>query len=157
MGRSRAVLFWGFWFSLMPTTGACTPEPAREEPFDVIREFVDTLQKAHGNPSVSAHAYSLLWERARSNLDERARRASALSGRSIQPGEMIAPSWFTLRTPLNAPAETRVEGDWAEVLLQDAEPARIRLVREASHWRLALELPEPPPIRQRPNPDAPER
>lgn len=108
------------------------------------------MQKAHGNPDVAAKLYSLLWEPARDNLDERARRASALSGRTVAPGEMLVPSWFTFLAATE-PESERLEPPWAEVFFPKPEGgiARARLFLEHEHWKLALDLPALAPIRQR--------
>jgi hypothetical protein len=116
----------------------------------VARSFVDTMQKAHGAPETADKLYRMLWAPARKNLEERARRASALSGRTVTAGEMLVPSWFTFLGSLE-PEGQRVELPWAEVLFPRPEgPAtRTRLHFEDGHWKVALDLPELAPIRQR--------
>jgi len=92
----------------------------------------------------------LLWKPARDNLQERARRASALSGRELGAGEMIVPSWFALHVVPDR-TEVRIDGDWAEVTVISAsgESVQGRCIREAEGWKVALELPPLAPIRQR--------
>lgn len=127
----------------------CKSKPAPETPETIVRQFLDGMQKNHGDPKVANQVYNLLWQPARKNLEERARRASALSGRPVHPSEMIVPSWFTLRIT-DAPAKTRVEPPWAEVTFGDTPSApRARLFLEEGHYRVALELPALPPIRSR--------
>jgi hypothetical protein len=129
---------------------ACSSKPAPEQPIDVARAFIDTMQKAHGAPATADKLYRMLWAPARKNLEERARRASALSGRTVAPGEMLVPSWFTfLASP--EPEGQRLDLPWAEVLFPRSEglPTRTRLHFEDGHWKIALDLPELAPIRQR--------
>jgi hypothetical protein len=129
---------------------ACSRKPAPEQPIDVARAFVDTMQKAHGAPATADRLYQMLWAPARKNLEERARRASALSGRTVAPSEMLVPSWFTfLASP--EPEGQRLDPPWAEVLFPRPEGAqtRTRLHFEEGHWKVALDLPELAPIRQR--------
>jgi hypothetical protein len=128
----------------------CSRKPAPERPIDVARTFIDTMQKAHGDPEVAHRLYSMLWEPARDNLDERARRASALSGRTVAPGEMLVPSWFTFLASAE-PESEHLEPPWAEVFFPTPEggASRARLYLENGHWKLALDLPELAAIRQR--------
>ncbi|HSC86534.1 MAG TPA: hypothetical protein VLC09_04660 [Polyangiaceae bacterium] len=119
-------------------------------PAERLQEFVQIMSNVHGDPAQGARAVQLLWKPARDNLSERARRASALSGRTVTPGEMIAPSWFALHLVADR-YESRIDGDWAEVtsIARDGSRVKSRLVREDGVWRVALELPSPSPIRQR--------
>jgi hypothetical protein len=149
--RMRTRLAAACALALLGVTPACKSKPAPETPETVIREFLDAMQKNHGDPKVAEQIYRLLWQPARKNLEERARRASALSGRPVHPSEMIVPSWFTLRTT-DGPIRTRIEPPWAEVTFGDGPNAtRARLMLEEGHYRVALELPAPAPIRSRPN------
>lgn len=146
-GTGRLALF------LLPALlglAACREEPTPAGPADVLVDFIQTMQRVHGNPEMGAHAISLLWEPARKNLAERARRASALSGRKIEPGEMLAPSWFSLHLVPDQ-FETRLDGNWAEITTtsRDGRQVRTRAVLEKDNWRILLELPELPEIRQR--------
>jgi hypothetical protein len=135
-------------FSLLSL--ACSRKPAPEQPIDVARAFVETMQKAHGAPETADKLYRMLWAPARKNLEERARRASALSGRTVAPGEMLVPSWFTFLASAE-PEGQRLELPWAEVLFPRSSepPTRTRLHLEDGRWKVALDLPELPPIRQR--------
>jgi hypothetical protein len=87
---------------------------------------------------------------SRENLAERARRASALSGRQVTPGEMLAPSFFSMHL---SPASTEVHrtGESADVTIlgRDGRRVVVRSVLEEGHWKVALELPALSPIRQR--------
>lgn len=130
----------------------CEEERVVEGPEDVVRRLITVLQGVHGDAKSGEAAVALLWEPARQNLAERARRAAAASGYPVKPGEMLAPSWFSLQLVPRSYA-SRVDGDWAEVTVRGDDPAqgqfRIRCVREENAWRVALELPPLTPIRKR--------
>ncbi len=116
----------------------------------MVLELVNLFRRAHGDRAIADSAADLLWESGRSNLEERARRASALSGREISPGEIIVPSWFSPHFAVDG-TEVRYEGSWAEVELRGSagERAHVRCVNEEGSWKVALELPPLPPIRHR--------
>jgi hypothetical protein len=128
----------------------CEERPAPRGPDVVVQEFLRGLQSAHGHPEAGAKVVELLWKPARDNLTERAARASALSGRELAPGEMIAPSWLSLALPPDH-FEWRQDGDWAEVRVTaaDGRSMSTRCALEAGDWKVVLELPALPPIRQR--------
>jgi hypothetical protein len=98
----------------------CEERPAPRGPDVVVQEFLRGLRSAHGNPEAGAKVVELLWKPARDNLAERAARASALSGRELEPGEMIAPSWLSLAL-LPEQFEWRQDGAWAEVRVTAAD------------------------------------
>jgi hypothetical protein len=65
---------------------------------------------------------------------------------------MIAPSWLSFAL-LPDQVEWRRDGDWAEVRVSSADGRSMsaRCALEAGDWKVALELPSLPPIRQRPD------
>lgn len=128
----------------------CREERRQDGPGDAALQLVATLRQVHGDPAVGQRAVGLLARAARENLEERARRASALSGRTVLPGEMLVPSFFSMHlNPVSH--EERIEGDRAEVtfVARDGRRSVVRLVREETRWVVALELPPLSPIRQR--------
>jgi hypothetical protein len=129
---------------------ACQQETRERGPDDVVSELMSTLRRTHGDPLDGEAVVDLLWAPARANLKERARRASALSGRELSPGEMIVPSWFALHLSPER-IEARKDGDWAEVTVFGAaeESVQMRCVQEDGKWKVALELPPLAPIRHR--------
>ena len=140
------------FLALCLAQAGCEAEANDSTPERVVQEFMDRMQRVHGDSHAARLAYELLWADARRNLAERAKRASAVAGREIAPEEMIAPSHFSLAyTPKKL--TSRTDGDWAEVTVlgeSSATPPRtVKCVREDGHWRVVLELPLLPPIQRR--------
>jgi len=136
--------------SLLVLAEGCEPAPAQEAPGQVALEFVNAMRRVHGDVEAGKAVYNLMWQPARKNLEERARRASALSGRELHPGELVVPSWFALHLiPENY--DERIDGEWAQVTLVDAsgQSSIARLVLEEGKWKVALELPALTAIRSR--------
>ena len=146
--------FAGSLLALLLLPAGCEAEANDSTPERVVQEFIERMQRVHGDSHAARLAYELLWSDARRNLAERAKRASAVAGREIAPEEMIAPSHFSLAyRPKKFSA--RVDGDWAEVTVAGessaASPHVVKCVREDGHWRVVLELPPLPPIQRRPD------
>ena len=150
--RSAGLLLGAAWFC--STLLACEREAVDTRPEQVVEEFVQRMQRVHGDPKSARAAYELLWVEARRNLAERAKRASAVAGREVAPEEMLAPSRFSLKLTPKRFAAT-IDGDWAIVAVKgegpDAASHDIRCVREDGHWRVVLELPALSPIQHRPD------
>jgi len=132
----------------------CEGEANDTTPERVVQEFIERMQRVHGDQHAARLAYELLWADARRNLAERAKRASSVAGHEIAPEEMIAPSHFSLAYRPKK-FSSRVDGDWAEVTVtgesQSAAPHVIKCLREDGRWRVVLELPPLPPIQHRPD------
>ena len=143
----------GALLALSLTQVGCEAEAKDSTPERVVQEFMDRMQRVHGDPHSARLAYELLWVEARRNLAERAKRASAVAGREIAPEEMLAPSHFSLAyRPKKLSART--DGDWSEVTVTgevSTQPHTVKCVREDGHWRVVLELPLLPPIQRRPD------
>lgn len=152
--RSRRVAFWRAACLLAaPLAGlllGCEEEASDGEPDRVVAEFIQRMQRVHGERKSARAAYDLLWSDARLNLAERAKRASDVAGREIAPEEMLPPSRFSLRHKPRS-FGMRVDGDWAEVTVtgEDAAVDRVKCVREVGKWRVVLELPPLAPIERR--------
>jgi hypothetical protein len=146
---ARAALAFG---ALLTCSAACEPETSDDDPARTVEEFVLRMQRVHGDPRAARAAFDLLWAPARQNLAERAKRASAVSGRKVAAEEMLAPSRFFARyQPQRYRAE--VSGDWALVTLSgdgnDPQPHSVKCVREGGRWRVVMDLPPPQAIEKR--------
>lgn len=132
----------------------CSRRRPDATPESVVREWIDRMQRVHGSPEASRAAYALLSQAAKANLEERARRASAATGRKMEPEQMIVPSRFSLRF-VPRQLTSRIAGDTAIVEAVGADPevehASIRCVRENQAWRIDLQLPPLPPVERRPD------
>jgi len=151
--RHKRWLSVSLGFLLLAQVG-CEAEASDSNPERVVQEFMDRMQRVHGDAHAARLAYELLWADARRNLAERSKRASAVAGREIAPEEMIAPSHFSV-TYRPKKLTSRVDGDWAEVTVRGEASATqsnvVKCVREDGRWRVVLELPPLPPIQRRPD------
>jgi hypothetical protein len=130
---------------------ACNRQPEDLTPERVVESFLERMRSVHGDRERGRRAFELLWRSGRQNLEERARRATAASGRAVAPEEMLVPSRFSLRfEPRRMSSETR--GDWSRVtLLGDlpSEVAEVHCVREEGQWRVVVDLPSLSAIEKR--------
>jgi hypothetical protein len=132
-------------------TSACREQPEAPGPEEVVQEFIESMQRVHGDIERSRPAYELLSKNDRDNLAERARRASAVAGRTLAPEEMLAPSRFYLEFQ-PARWSSKSQGNYALVTAygQSADQRReIRCVKEDGGWKVLLDIPELPPIERR--------
>jgi hypothetical protein len=137
---------------LVAMTLACEPTPPNETPEGAVRELVERMQGFEGSAEDAKILFDLLSERARQNLEHRAERYSAASGKKIAPWAMIAPGRLTPRF-LPRAYSAQIVGKYAlvEVVgVTDDQRAQVPCVREDEAWRVDLALPELPPIDQRP-------
>jgi hypothetical protein len=153
LARRRVAEVAALWATALGTLG-CEDEPVDSTPEGVVKEFIDRASRVHGDPDRARAAYELLWSDAKQNLAERAKRASAVAGRTMGPEEMMSPSSFSLEFE---PKEYRanVQGGWATVVVRGDSPSeeeQVRCVREEGRWRIVLALPELVPIQRRPEP-----
>ena len=142
---------WVFALVFAGVFAGCEREAPDSTPERVVGEFIDRMQRVHGNPASARGAYDLLWSEAKLNLTERAKRASALSGRKVAPEEMLAPSRFSIEFRPKR-MTSRIDGDWAVVTItgEAAEPKKdVKCVKEDGNWRVVLEMPPVPPIQMR--------
>jgi|GEM_PF-386834 len=138
---------------------SCEPTAVDSRPELVVREFIERMNRVHGEPLAARAAYDLLWSEAKKNLSERAKRATAVLGKTVTPEEMLAPSRFSLNFKPKA-FRARIQDRWAIVTVTGevaaTQQAEVKCTEEASGWRVALELPMVSPIRKRANDAAPD-
>lgn len=118
-----------------------------------MEAWLERMSRIHGHPEDAAHAHELLAADAKKNLQERARRASAATGRKMTPESMLAPSRFSLRFNPRT-MRSRVAGDRAVVEVIGSNPqehAEVACVLEEGRWRVDLVLPPLPAIEKRPD------
>ena len=129
----------------------CAQHTEDGSPERAVQEFIDRMQRVHGDPQKAKAAYDLLAADARAKLAERAERASAAIGRVVRPEEMLAPSRFYLSFQPRS-WSSREGPTWAIVSVE-GESARehreIRCLREDSEWKVVLDLPDLPPVEHR--------
>jgi hypothetical protein len=148
--RCRRALAW--WLSLgLAAALACTQHSDEGSPERAVQEFIDRMERVHGDVQKSKAAYDLLAADARAKLDERAERASAAVGRVVRPEEMLAPSRFYLSFQPRTWSSREGPG-WAVVTVEgesSRERREIRCLREQGEWKVVLDLPELPPLGHR--------
>lgn len=134
---------------------SCARRADEDGPERAVQEFIDRMQRVHGDVQKSRAAYELLALEDQAKLTERAARASAAMGRVVQPEEMLAPSRFYLGfQPRSWSAEQGA--NWAVVTAEGESPRerkQIRCVRENERWRVLIDLPNLAPIEHRPAPE----
>lgn len=127
---------------LVALTG-CARESVRS-PEESVAAFVADLDRARVDPAARRAAYEHLSQRSRSALQDRASRASQVSGWALQPWEMIAPGRIRWRIRFDRSLlRARVSGDRAVVTARGLSGgvADVPLVREGERWRVDLDLP----------------
>jgi hypothetical protein len=130
---------------------ACREQPEAPGPEEAVQEFVDNMQRVHGDIERARSAYALLSRADRDNLADRARRASAVAGRTLAPEEMLAPSRFYLEFQ-PARWSSKDSGNYSVVTAYGQSPEQrrtIRCVKEADGWKVLLDIPALAPIERR--------
>jgi hypothetical protein len=131
---------------------ACSRKPPDATPEGTVRDLLDRIGRVDGDPAQARAVYELLSQRTQNNLIERARRASAASGREIPPEDMLAPARFSLRFEPRR-MQARISDDRAVVDVVGIDPetdrAEVPCILEAGHWRIEMPLPALPPTEHR--------
>lgn len=154
-GPQRRPRPWGrrAWLAagLFAISSACAQRSEEDSPERVAQEFIDRMQRVHGDPQKSKAAFDLLAAEARANLTERAERASAAVGRVVKPEEMLAPSRFYLSFQPRSWSTEQGAG-WAVVTAvgeSSSEQKQIRCLRENGEWKVVVDLPDVAPVEHR--------
>ena len=140
---ARALAFaFAFAFALLGT--ACSRAAPDATPEGAVRLFVEKMETGAEDPRAMRDAYGLLGPHARSNLKERADRASKGQGRRYEPFEMLAEGRFGLKfRPKSMIAKIDGEDAFVEVRGDGPEErATVHCTREALAWRVEPELPD---------------
>ena len=121
-----------------------TPERA-------VAAFIERMESVHGDSDKGRAALLLLSQKGRTNLEQRAERASAAAGRKLGAEEMLTPSRFEMNFHPKA-YRSEISGEYARVFISGESPgeqAEAHCVRENGNWRVIVDFPELPTIRHR--------
>jgi hypothetical protein len=125
---------------------ACSHPPRDATPEGTVRMFIDEMESSGDDVTAMKRVYDLLGPSSRANLGERARRASQLQGRRVEPWDMLAPGLFGVAFRPKAMRST-VVGDRATVDVFGEDPqgehASVSCAREVGGWRVEAGFPEP--------------
>jgi len=145
-GRGPLVL------ALALIAAGCSRAAPDATPDGAVRAWLDDMEGSLGDPKEAREAYRLLGPAARSNLEERAERASQMQGRRTEPYELFAAGRFGLKFRPQSMKAT-VSGDRATVEVtgdpRALEHATVECVREGGGWRVEPELPPLAPLSRR--------
>lgn len=137
---------------LLLTASACGRRPPNATPDGAVRELVERLLRAQGDPTDARAAFDLLSKRAQENLTARAQRYSAATGKAIPPEAMLVPARFITRfAPQRYTAQ--IAGVYALVEVTGvlaADRAQIPCMYEDGAWRVDIALPPLPAVQVRP-------
>jgi hypothetical protein len=134
--------------------GACSRKAADMTPEGVVREFLDRVERAEGDPAQARVVYDLLSAKTQAGLAERAKRASAASSRNVMPEEMLAPARFSLRfEPSKMHAHITDNRAVVDVvgIDPDTDHAEVPCLLEQGRWRIEIPLPRLAPVERRPD------
>lgn len=123
---------------------ACGAARSDTSPTEAVTTFAAAVEAAERDSTQRRRVYELLSQRGRRALDERAARATQVSGRPMAPWEMIAPGRIRLRfLPSSDGMTVHVDGDRAVVTARGRRGgvADVPLVREGGRWCVDLALP----------------
>jgi hypothetical protein len=135
---------WGFVLVALLSAVGCTRAAPDATPEGAVRLFVEKMESGAEDPRAMREAYGLLGPHARSNLKERAERASKGQGRRYEPHEMLAEGRFGLKfRPRTMTAKLEGEDAFVEVRGEGPdERATVHCIHEPAGWRVEPELPD---------------
>jgi hypothetical protein len=127
---------------------SCAPKAADATPEGALDAFLSACETVSSDPQASAKAFALLAPSARRSLEERAKRASAITGKAVAPEQLLVPSWTPIRFEIAKTSTTfdqGKEGSTATVDVFGVEEAtqhvRIPMEREGEAWRVRVVIP----------------
>jgi hypothetical protein len=129
---------------LVAALAACESSRPANTPAATVAAFASAVEAAERDGTQRRRVYELLSQRGKAALDERAARASQVSGRALDPWDMIAPGRLRLRLTVSTDSLTaRESGERAVVTARGRAGgvADVPLVREGGRWRIDLALP----------------
>lgn len=123
----------------------CAPDAPGVTPESTVLAFVGAMERSSQDDRARAEAFALLDAGSRAELERRARRASHLARRAVEPWEMLAQGSLRLRAPLDR-MRTELDGERATVHVEGASrevaiPLVLETTDDEPRWRLVL-LPE---------------
>jgi hypothetical protein len=136
----------------------CTRKAPDLTPEGTVRELLDRIDRSEADPTEARGIYELLATETKANLIERARRASARSGREVPPEDMLAPGRYFRRFEPRGRMYTRFDDsgvlvDHAVVDVVGINPqtdhAEVPCRLEDGRWRIVIPLPELGPMERR--------
>jgi hypothetical protein len=134
--------------ALSPFAFACREPQPNETPEGAVRALVEHLRQLDGSNDEAEKALELLSAETKANLQLRADRYSAASGKHIPAFRMLAPASF--REAFEAEKmEAEVRGNQALVRVHgliEQDEALIQCVFEEGGWRVHVPLPALPPV-----------
>lgn len=147
MNRMKGATFASFVL-LAACTPACT-RPAPDASCDgAVRLWLERMEASTSDGHAMREAYALLGPTARTNLEQRAERASRVQGRRVEPFEILAEGRFGLKFRPKT-MTTKVTDDLATVEVLGGDPTLehatvhcARDPRDPTAWRVEPELPE---------------
>lgn len=153
MRSVRALLIAVF---LVVSVGACAREPDDSTPEGALSMFLDAIERSgQGDPRGLEDAFALIDEESQRRLSERARSATALGARELEPWEMLVSGRADLRFPPRRGSGLRVRpgatDETAIVVVAGAQPeqrAEIPMRREPASpghrggWRVVIAIPD---------------
>jgi hypothetical protein len=137
---------------VIATASGCGRRPPNATPDGVVRELVDRMRRVQGDTGDAKLAFALLSRRTQANLEARAKRYSAASGKAITPEAMIVPWRFvTYFEPQRYAAQVLGNSARVEAIGPLASNrAEVACVFEDGGWRVDLPLPALRPLQARP-------
>jgi hypothetical protein len=128
---------------LLASCGRRAPDATPEGALDA---FLSACESASSDPRANAKAFALLAPSARHALEDRARRASAITGKAVSPEQLLSPAWTPIRFEV-AKTTTTFDATGATVDVFGVEEAtqhvRIPMEREGEAWRVRVVIPPP--------------